>query len=437
MGPGRERVRARVRGRRSADGAGRSLDVAAAPTSVIAADSGLGHAHALGVPVDLVVGDLDSVDPAELDAAESPTARRSSATPPRRTPPISSSRSTPPSTAARTRGRRASACGGGRLDHFLANVLLLASPRLRGTCASRPDVGDAHVIVVRDRRRARRRTRARCARSSRSAAPPTACAPTGCASRSAGETLHPASTRGVSNEFLGDDRAPCPSTDGVLLAVLPTPGTSRPRKGRLMRRLLLALVVIASAVPRSTRRRGVGARPPTTITLVTHDSFAVSKSVLRRVHEADRHQGEGPAGGDAGAALNQVILTKSNPIGDVFFGVDNTFLSRALDAGVFAKYAPSALVDRARRVPARPVPPPHADRPRRRVHQLRQAVVRRARSSRCRRRSTTSPSPRTRGCSWSRTRRRRRRVSRSSSRPSPSTATTAGATTGPSCAPTT
>ncbi len=49
--------------------------------------------------------------------------------------------------------------------------------------------------------------------------------------------------------------------------------------------------------------------------------------------------------GDAGAALNQVILTKSNPIGDVFFGVDNTFLGRAVKAGVFAKYAPKALDD--------------------------------------------------------------------------------------------
>ena len=47
--------------------------------------------------------------------------------------------------------------------------------------------------------------------------------------------------------------------------------------------------------------------------------------------------------GDAGAALNQVILTKSNPIGDVFFGVDNTFLSRALRAGVFAEYRSPAL----------------------------------------------------------------------------------------------
>src|SRR4029077_7353604 len=84
---------------------------------------------------------------------------------------------------------------------------------------------------------------------------------------------------------------------------------------------------------------------PTTITLVTHDSFAVSKAVL-----ADFKQQTGITvkilqSGDAGAALNQVILTKSNPIGDVFFGVDNTFLSRALDSGVFAKYAPSALTD--------------------------------------------------------------------------------------------
>src|SRR4051794_1456651 len=36
---------------------------------VIAADSGLAHARALGVHVDLVIGDLDSVDPTDLDAA--------------------------------------------------------------------------------------------------------------------------------------------------------------------------------------------------------------------------------------------------------------------------------------------------------------------------------------------------------------------------------
>src|SRR5262245_46705744 len=37
---------------------------------VIAADSGLGVAHGLGVEVDLLVGDLDSVDAAAIEAAE-------------------------------------------------------------------------------------------------------------------------------------------------------------------------------------------------------------------------------------------------------------------------------------------------------------------------------------------------------------------------------
>jgi thiamine transport system substrate-binding protein len=42
--------------------------------------------------------------------------------------------------------------------------------------------------------------------------------------------------------------------------------------------------------------------------------------------------------GDAGQVLNQSILSKSNPLGDVLFGVDNTFLSRALDNDLFIPY---------------------------------------------------------------------------------------------------
>jgi len=81
----------------------------------------------------------------------------------------------------------------------------------------------------------------------------------------------------------------------------------------------------------------------TTITLVTHDSFAVSKRVLRAFEDRTGIHVKVLQAGDAGAALNQVILTKSNPIGDVFFGVDNTFLSRALQSGVFAEYRSPAL----------------------------------------------------------------------------------------------
>jgi len=47
--------------------------------------------------------------------------------------------------------------------------------------------------------------------------------------------------------------------------------------------------------------------------------------------------------GDAGQALNRAILTKDNPEADVIFGVDNTFMGRALDAGILDTYQPAGL----------------------------------------------------------------------------------------------
>ena len=47
-------------------------------------------------------------------------------------------------------------------------------------------------------------------------------------------------------------------------------------------------------------------------------------------------------GGDAGEVVNKAVLTAGNPEGDVLFGVDNTLLSRAVDAGIFAPYRPAA-----------------------------------------------------------------------------------------------
>ena len=47
--------------------------------------------------------------------------------------------------------------------------------------------------------------------------------------------------------------------------------------------------------------------------------------------------------GDAGAVLNRAILSKNNPMADVLFGVDNTFLSRAIDADMFEPYSSPLL----------------------------------------------------------------------------------------------
>lgn len=80
-----------------------------------------------------------------------------------------------------------------------------------------------------------------------------------------------------------------------------------------------------------------------TVTLVAHDSFAVSKPVLRAFERRSGLKVKVLKNGDAGAALNQAILTKGAPLGDAFFGVDNTFLTRALAAGIFVPYTAKGL----------------------------------------------------------------------------------------------
>ncbi|MFI8536005.1 thiamine ABC transporter substrate binding subunit [Streptomyces aquilus] len=75
-----------------------------------------------------------------------------------------------------------------------------------------------------------------------------------------------------------------------------------------------------------------------TVTLVSHNSWAVSKGVLAAFEKESGYQVKVLEDGDAGQAVNKAILTKDNPQGDVFFGVDNTLLSRALDNGLFQSY---------------------------------------------------------------------------------------------------
>ncbi|MCM2425860.1 thiamine ABC transporter substrate-binding protein [Streptomyces sp. RKAG337] len=85
------------------------------------------------------------------------------------------------------------------------------------------------------------------------------------------------------------------------------------------------------------------ATPSKTVTLVSHDSFAASPAVLKEFTKETGYTVKVLAGGDAGAAVNQAILSKGHPQGDVFFGVDNTLLSRALDNDLFTPYEAKGL----------------------------------------------------------------------------------------------
>lgn len=82
---------------------------------------------------------------------------------------------------------------------------------------------------------------------------------------------------------------------------------------------------------------------PVTLTLLTHDSFDVSEEVLASFTQATGVDVEVVPLGDAGSAVNQAILTAENPEGDLLFGVDTTFLSRALEADIFVPYESTEL----------------------------------------------------------------------------------------------
>lgn len=82
-----------------------------------------------------------------------------------------------------------------------------------------------------------------------------------------------------------------------------------------------------------------------TLTVLTHDSFQASQAVIETFERQNGVHLSFVKGGDAGSALNRAILTKSSPIADVFYGVDNTFLTRALDAGIYQPYASPELAN--------------------------------------------------------------------------------------------
>jgi thiamine transport system substrate-binding protein len=80
-----------------------------------------------------------------------------------------------------------------------------------------------------------------------------------------------------------------------------------------------------------------------TLRLLTHDSFDVSEDVLAGFTDETGIEVEIVPSGDAGTALNQAILTAGAPQGDLLFGVDTTFLSRALEEDLFLPYASPEL----------------------------------------------------------------------------------------------
>lgn len=82
---------------------------------------------------------------------------------------------------------------------------------------------------------------------------------------------------------------------------------------------------------------------PRQLRVMTHDSFAVSEEVVAAFESQYNVKVQFIKGGDTGVALNKLILSKDHPLADVFYGVDNTYLSRALEEDIFEPYASPLL----------------------------------------------------------------------------------------------
>ncbi|HUF83039.1 MAG TPA: thiamine diphosphokinase [Acidimicrobiia bacterium] len=186
---------------------------------VVAADSGLEHALALARDVDLVVGDMDSADPEIVAAAE-----LAGATIERH--PVAKDRTDLELAlgAARARGAtRIVVVGGygGRLDHFLANALVLAGPAADDVAVEWV-TGEALVTVVRPEADIAGEPGDLCSLLA-VGGPARGVRTKGLRYPLAGEDLAPGSTRGVSNE-LTEPVAHVSVEAGTVLAVQPGRG---------------------------------------------------------------------------------------------------------------------------------------------------------------------------------------------------------------------
>jgi thiamine transport system substrate-binding protein len=102
--------------------------------------------------------------------------------------------------------------------------------------------------------------------------------------------------------------------------------------------MFLVLTMLAGLI-------GCGQQEPVTLRMMTHDSFDIAAETMARFTEETGIAVEVFKAGDAGAMVNQAALAAADPLADVIFGVDNTFLSRAISNDIFIPYESPVLAE--------------------------------------------------------------------------------------------
>lgn len=114
-----------------------------------------------------------------------------------------------------------------------------------------------------------------------------------------------------------------------------------------MRRWLFTLVVLilvlSGCAPTTVEPTPMPAASPTPeapreLRVMAYSSFDISEEVVAVFEEEHNARLQFLDAGDTGQMVSQAILSRDNPQADVMYGIDNTFLSRALNADIFVSY---------------------------------------------------------------------------------------------------
>ena len=114
--------------------------------------------------------------------------------------------------------------------------------------------------------------------------------------------------------------------------------------GTVIRRLVMTRwTAIASMMLVLAFTVACGEEEDSELVIMTHDSFDISETVIDEFETDNDATVVIQKAGDAGEALVRAILEKGNPSADLLYGIDNTYLERALEEKIFDKYRSDLL----------------------------------------------------------------------------------------------
>ncbi|MCP1660107.1 thiamine ABC transporter substrate-binding protein [Neisseria perflava] len=84
------------------------------------------------------------------------------------------------------------------------------------------------------------------------------------------------------------------------------------------------------------------AHAQTEVRLAVHSSFSLPKAAIAQFEKDNRAKVVVIKAGDAGEMLNKLILSRTKPIADAVYGIDNTSIGKAQQAGILADKQPAS-----------------------------------------------------------------------------------------------